>query len=180
VHERRQVDLVDDQELGARQAGPALRTSRSARTGYERAMPSFTGTVTSPKPVSEVFPYMADFSNTKDWDPNITETSVTSAGDPVRVGATFHVVQGSGLTKVELDYETVELVDGQKVVLRAETDSLVSIETITVAPEGAGSSVTYDVEITLKGARKVAEPIMALLLKRIGDEARDGLQQQLG
>lgn len=143
-------------------------------------MPNYTGTVESPKPVAEVFPYMADFSNTKDWDPNITETSVTSAGDPVRVGATFHVVQGSGLTKVELDYETIELVDGEKVVLRAETDSLISIDTITVAAEGTGSTVTYDVDIELKGARKLAEPVMAVMLHRIGKEAREGLQQQLG
>jgi hypothetical protein len=142
-------------------------------------MPTYTGTVESPKPVSEVFPYMADFSNTKDWDPNITETSVTSAGDPVRVGATFHVVQGSGLTKVELDYETIELADGEKVVLRSETDSLTSIDTITVAPNGTGSTVTYEVEITLKGVRRVAEPLMAIMLHRIGKEAKDGLQEQL-
>lgn len=122
---------------------------------------------------------MADFSNTKDWDPNITETAVTSAGDPVRVGATFHVVQGSGLSKVELDYETVELEEGRKVVLRAETKSLVSVDTITVEPEGAGSSVTYDVDIELKGPRKLAEPVFGLLLDRIGKQAREGLQQQL-
>lgn len=142
-------------------------------------MANYTGTVQSPRPVGEVFPYMADFSNTKDWDPNITETAVTSAGDPVRVGATFHVVQGSGLSKVELDYETVELEEGRKVVLRAETKSLVSVDTITVEPEGAGSSVTYDVDIELKGPRKLAEPVFGLLLDRIGKQAREGLQQQL-
>lgn len=143
-------------------------------------MADYTGTAQSPKPVSEVFPYMADFSNTKDWDPNITETAVTSTGDPVRIGATFHVVQGGGMTKVELDYETIELVPDRKVVLRAETDSLVSVDTITVAPEGAGSLVTYEVDITLKGARKLAEPVMALMLARIGKEAQDGLRKQLG
>lgn len=142
-------------------------------------MADYTGTAESTKPVSEVFPYMADFSNTKDWDPNITETAVTSTGDPVRVGATFHVVQGSGLTKVELDYETVELVPDHKVVLRAETDSLVSLDTITVTPDGAGCTVTYEVDITLKGARKLAEPVMALMLRRIGQEAQDGLREQL-
>lgn len=142
-------------------------------------MSNYTGTVESPKPVEQVFRYMADFSNTSDWDPNITAATVTSAGDPVAVGATFHVVQGSGLTKVELDYETIELVDGRKVVLRSETDSLVSIDTITVAPKGSGSEVTYDVDIELKGARKLAEPVMAVMLKRIGDQARKGLQEQL-
>ncbi|WP_084270090.1 SRPBCC family protein [Patulibacter minatonensis] len=142
-------------------------------------MPSYTGTVQSPRPASEVFPYMADFSNTKDWDPNITETAVTSAGSPIQIGATFHVVQGSGLTKVELDYETIELTDGHKVVLRAETDSLVSIDTITVDAEETGSKVTYDVNIELKGARKLAEPVMAVMLHRIGKEAREGLQKQL-
>ncbi|WP_026911071.1 SRPBCC family protein [Patulibacter minatonensis] len=142
-------------------------------------MANYTGTVESPKPPAEVFPYMADFSNTKHWDPNITETSVTSTGEPVRVGATFHVVQGSGLSKVELDYETIELTDGRKVVLRAETSSLVSIDTITVEADGTGSIVTYDVDITLKGARKLAEPVMALMLKRIGNEARDGLRERL-
>jgi uncharacterized protein YndB with AHSA1/START domain len=143
-------------------------------------MPTYTGTVESPRPVPQVFAYMADFSNTKDWDPNITETAVTSTGNPVRVGATFHVVQGSGLSKVELDYETVELVRDERVVLRAETDSLGSVDTITVAANGTGSTVTYEVDISLKGARKVAEPVMALFLKRIGNEAREGLQQQLG
>lgn len=142
-------------------------------------MANYTGTVQSPRPVGEVFRYMADFSNTKDWDPNITETAVTSTGDPVRVGATFHVVQGSGLTKVELDYETVELEQDRRVVLRSETDSLVSVDTITVEPEGAGSVVTYDVEITLKGVRKVADPVMDLFLQRIGTKAREGLQEQL-
>lgn len=142
-------------------------------------MANYTGTVQSPRPVGEVFRYMADFSNTKDWDPNITETAVTSTGDPVRVGATFHVVQGSGLTKVELDYETVELDQDRRVVLRSETDSLVSVDTITVEPGGAGSVVTYDVEITLKGVRKVADPVMGLFLQRIGTKAREGLQEQL-
>lgn len=142
-------------------------------------MANYTGTVQSPRPVGEVFRYMADFSNTKDWDPNITETAVTSTGDPVRVGATFHVVQGSGLTKVELDYETVELEQDRRVVLRSETDSLVSVDTITVEPEGAGAVVTYDVEITLKGVRKVADPVMDLVLQRIGTKAREGLQEQL-
>lgn len=123
-----------------------------ARGGVRRGvLANDTGTVTCPRPVGEVFPYMADFSNTKDWDPNIADTTITSDGSPVRVGATLHVVQGSGLSKVELDFETTDLIDGRGSVLRAEAQNLISSDTITAGPAGTGSRVTYDVTIRLKG-----------------------------
>ena len=51
---------------------------------------------------------------------------------------------------------------------------------ITVRPEGAGASVTYDADLQLRGALRVLDPLLGLAFKRLGDRARDGLRRELG
>jgi len=44
---------------------------------------------------------------------------------------------------------------------------------------GGGTLVTYDADLGLKGAAKLAELPMRLAFRRIGDAARDGLRNRL-
>ena len=54
-----------------------------------------------------------------------------------------------------------------------------SVDEVTVEPEGAGSKVTYDAELELKGARKLAHPLVSVGFKRNSDKARSGLAERL-
>jgi uncharacterized protein YndB with AHSA1/START domain len=143
-------------------------------------MASYEATVTSPRPADEVFTYLADFRSVADWDPSISESVHINADEPIAVGAMFRVTTKAAGRDVVLEYTTQELERPTKIVLRGENDSMISLDTITIAATAdGGSSVTYTAEIELKGARKLADPLMELGLHRLGDKARDGLAEKL-
>ena len=65
-------------------------------------------------------------------------------------------------------------------MLRAETPTVVSEDTITVsALPGSGAQVTYDARLRLRGALRVADPVLGLLFRRVGDRAKAGLAATL-
>lgn len=143
---------------------------------YELTMASYRTTVASRRSADDVFSYLADFSSVAEWDPSITTAEHSSGGDPRTVGSTFHVVTG----RVVLDYTTLELQQPSRIVLRGENNSMISLDTITIADRSdGGSEVTYAAELELKGLRKVADPVLQFVFKRLGDRARDGLRAKL-
>ncbi len=142
-------------------------------------MARYAATVTGPGSAHEVFAYLADFSSTAEWDPGVSEARRLTR-DPLRVGARFHVVASFLGRRVALEYRTVELVPPHRVVLRAETRTVVSVDTITVRDlAGSGSEVTYDARLEPRGALRLADPLFGALFKRVGDRAKAGLADAL-
>ena len=142
-------------------------------------MAHYATTVTSPGSPTEVFEYLADFSSTAEWDPGVSEARCLT-DEPLRVGARFHVVADFLGRRVPLEYRTVEIDPPRRVVLRAETPTVVSEDTITVsALPGSGAQVTYDARLRLRGALRIADPVLGLLFRRVGDRAKAGLAATL-
>ena len=142
-------------------------------------MTHYAATVTSPGSPAEVFDYLADFSSTAEWDPGVSE-AWRLTGEPLRVGARFHVVANFLGRGVTLEYRTVEIDPPRRVVLRAETATVVSEDTITVRGlPGSGTEVTYDARLRLRGALRIADPVLGLLFRRVGDRAKAGLATTL-
>ena len=142
-------------------------------------MTHYAATVTSPGTPEEVFQYLADFSSTAEWDPGVSE-AWRLTGEPLRVGARFHVVAGFLGRRVALEYRTVEIDPPRRVVLRAETGTVVSEDTITVRGlPGSGTEVTYDARLRLRGVLRIADPVLGLLFRRVGDRAKAGLAATL-
>jgi uncharacterized protein YndB with AHSA1/START domain len=143
-------------------------------------MATYTASVTSDKSAEEVFAYLADFRTVAEWDPSITESTHIGGSEPPAEGARYHVVTHMAGKDTPMDYETVESERPARVVLRGENESAISLDTISIAQRSdGGCNVTYEAVITLKGAKKIADPLMGVALKRLGDKARDGLQQKL-
>jgi hypothetical protein len=143
-------------------------------------MASYTATVSSTRPPDEVFAYLADFRSVAEWDPSVRSALLVSADDPVAIGAIFRVTIKTTLSELVLDYTTIELDRPDRIVLRGEDTSMVSLDTIVIRDDGhGGADVTYDAKIELKGVRKLADPLLQLAFKRLGDNARDGLRGQL-
>ena len=142
-------------------------------------MAHYAATVTSPESAAAVFEYLADFSSTAEWDPGVTEAWRLTA-EPLSVGARFHVVAGFLGRRVRLEYRTVEIDPPRRVVLRAETGTIVSEDTITVRSlPGSGAQVTYDARLRLRGALRVAGPVLGFLFRRVGGRAKAGLATTL-
>jgi hypothetical protein len=117
---------------------------------------------------------MADLSNFAEWDPGVVKVE-QAAGDGAGSDAVFDVaVKGIGRS-LTLRYHTTRYDPPTTIVARAESRLLASLDTITIHEDRAGSVVTYDAELTLNGPLRLADPLLGLSLKRIGDRAAAGL-----
>lgn len=141
-------------------------------------MAHYRTTIESSLPPEEAFAELADFSSSERWDPGVTSARRLDDG-AVGVGSTFEVISRFAGRDVPLVYEIVELEPHRRLVLRAESRTVVSLDTITFEPAAAGTSVTYDADLRLRGLVRVVDPLLGLAFNRIGDRARDGLRETL-
>jgi hypothetical protein len=142
-------------------------------------MARYRTTVTTSWDPEEAFAYLAEFSNVAEWDPGVLHASSLDP-DPLRAGARFAVVASFLGRGIALEYRTEEIERPRRVVLRAETGSIVSRDEMTFEPvPGGATAVTYDAELRPRGVLRLADPLLALAFRRIGDRARDGLAARL-
>jgi carbon monoxide dehydrogenase subunit G len=122
----------------------------------------------------EAFAYMADMTNFADWDPGV-ESAEQVRGDGPGMGAEYDIVASGS----ELRYVVDVFDPDHRIRATGRNRWLTSVDAISVTPDGTGSVVTYDADLTLHGLLKVGDPILALAFRRIGDRAADGLVDQL-
>lgn len=137
-------------------------------------MAHYVVSISSPMPPDEAFTYMAELRNFAEWDPGVTGVEQVE-GDGPGPDAVFDVTVKGVPKDLVLRYRTTSYEPTTKVVARAESRLLTSLDTITVAPDGDGSIVTYDAELTLKGLLGLADPVLGLAFQRIGGRAATGL-----
>ena len=136
--------------------------------------------IQSPRSPESAFDYMADLDNFAEWDPGVT--AVTQAdGDGPGPDAAYDVSIKTGPRDLVLRYRLVEYQPHSRAVARAESRLLTSNDIITVEPDpdGAGSLVTYDAELTLNGPLGLLDPVLASVFGKIGDRAAAGLLRAL-
>ena len=140
-------------------------------------MTQISRTFTVDSAPSVVLDYLKDFSHAEEWDPG-TVTCTREDTNPVQVGSRFHNVSKIAGVTTELDYRLDTLTAGS-IVFIGENDSATSTDTITVRPHARGSEVTYEAVIEAKGLAKLAEPLMKLVIERIGTKTEKRLTEVL-
>ncbi len=142
-------------------------------------MAHYRAVVETEWPIEVAFDYLASFDNVAEWDPGVSEARCLSAEAPA-ADAVFEVTASFLGRRVPLTYETTELEPPNRVVLRAETATVTSLDTLTFTRRGGLTEVTYDAELRLRGPLKLADPLLSLAFGRLGDRAREGLARRLG
>ena len=143
-------------------------------------MAHYTAQVQTAKAIEETFAYLSDFSTTAEWDPGTTSAERLDGGPPA-VGARFKLRARMLGRESELVYEIIELAAPRRVVLRGENAAVVSLDELTFeALDTGGTRVTYDARLSFKGALGVADPLLALAFRRLGDRALVGMRTALG
>ena len=127
----------------------------------------------------DVFAYLSDFSTAEEWDPGTLQSERLGAA-PLGVGTEFRLVAAFLGRETTLTYRIVEYDPPSVVSFRGENSSVVSLDRITFDPSDGGTRITYDADLTLKGPFKLADPLLALAFKRVGDRALAGMRKTLG
>ena len=141
-------------------------------------MARYETTIESTLPRADAFAYMADFANSRLWDPSVSKAR--QVGDtPIGVGASFDVVARFAGRDVQLRYAIVEYESPHRVVLEAVRPGFVSRDTITVDAAGAGSVVHYDATLAFSGVGRLFDPVMQRIFNRVGANATTGMQAAL-
>jgi AcrR family transcriptional regulator len=124
------------------------------------------------------FAFMADLRNFALWDPGVRDVRM-DAGEAPGPGAAFDVAVRVPLGTMTLRYEVITWEPPGRLVVRAETSSLTSLDEILVEPTPDGAMVTYDAVLRSRGVLRFANPVLGVVLGRIGDRAAAGLRRVL-
>ena len=142
-------------------------------------MALYTTTIASPWSVDEAYSYMSDFANASSWDPSVI--SARRLGDePIALDSQFDLTVLFAGRSTSLRYRVTSFNPPRSITFTSNTRTLLSSDTLTFEPRGDGCAMNYRAELRFKGVAAIANPILALLFRRLGDRARDSLRQILG
>jgi hypothetical protein len=150
------------------------------RGAYARRMARIVETFPVPVPPATAFAYVADFTNTREWDPMIEAASRHDDG-PLRVGSAFEVALRIGSRTVPLVYTITELRPDERVVLETSGSWYRGRDDVRIRPaeSDGGSEVRWDATFALRGPLMVLEPLLAVGFRRTARLAVAGLRAAL-
>jgi hypothetical protein len=138
----------------------------------------YQATVQSHRPAAETFAYLAIFSNAVAWDPGVLAGEQLDPG-PVRPGTRFRLVVPFLGRRLSLTYRVTSYQPGHEVVLAATSGLLRATDKIVVTGDAAGSAVSYEAEVRLRGPLHLLDPLLRPGFRAVADRAAAGLAQAL-
>ena len=124
-----------------------------------------------------VMEYLKDFGNAEEWDPGTVTCTRLDPG-PVQVGSRWHNTSRIAGITTELTYELTELA-GDRIVLVGHNDTATSTDTIAVEPHQSGSRITYQALIEMKGAARLAAPLVKVVFEKVGNDTVDEMTRAI-
>ncbi len=113
------------------------------------------------KPVSYVFPLMADNRNEPRWNSNLSDSELLTA-EPIGVGSRFRAVyQGQECMAVISEHELDRVVTFEVDAKRMDITGR-----MTFSPAGSGTRLDGEFDLRPKGVMRVMLPLVAPLVRR--------------
>lgn len=123
-------------------------------------------TIVIARPPAEVFAYAADPDRAPEWYVNIKQVEWKTE-PPLRLGSQVAFVAHFLGRRMAYTYEIVELVPGQRLVMRTAEGPFPMETTYVVEPAGAGATrMTLRNRGTPSGFSKLLAPFMAAAMRR--------------
>ena len=142
-------------------------------------MARYTTTIRSPWSVDQAFSYMSDFAHASSWDPSVVSAQRLDEKPP-SLDAQFDLTVRFAGRDTSLRYRITSFDPPRGVTFTSSTRALLSRDTLTFEPRAQGCEMRYSAELRFKGVAAIANPILGLLFRRLGDRARDSLREILG
>jgi len=139
----------------------------------------YVASLDSDREPSAAFAYVSDFSTTREWDPNVLDAERVGDG-PIGAGSRFKLTTSFAGRRASITYEISEHDPPRAVTFRGENATVLSVDRVTFEPIGAGTRVTYDADLRFKGPLQIADPLLQVILNRLGRQALAGMREQIG
>lgn len=135
-------------------------------------------TATTSLDPAAAFSHVGDFANIDRWDPGVVTAEKVTTG-PTGVGATYGLTLSYGGPTMTMEYRVLEYEAGRRIVLEGTGSRVHAIDTISFEPDGAGTRITYQADLTLTGIARLVQPFMKGRFNKIGESAGSGLREWL-
>ena len=126
-------------------------------------MPEASNSIIIARPVSDVFSFLANAENDKQWRSGVIE--ITRAGGQ-GVGTTYRqVVGGPGGRRIDADIEITELVADQRIAFKTTKGPVRPAGSYDLQATDAGTQVTFRLAASLGGLKKLMGPTVSKTMK---------------
>ena len=107
-----------------------------------------------------------------------TDDSGSTSGDG-GVGTVYHTTTKMMGSESEIDYTVEESHAPTRFVLRGNNETLTSLDTISLSGDEGTTTLTYHADFELTGAAKLGTPALPLVLKKLGDDVIEQIEDCL-
>ena len=126
-------------------------------------MPEESNTVSITRPVSDVFAFLANAENDKQWRGGIIEMTRTGGQG---VGTRYRqIVAGPGGRRIDADVEITEFVPDQRIAFRTTKGPVRPTGSYDLQADNGGTMVTFRLATTLGGVKKLMAPMVTKTMK---------------
>jgi carbon monoxide dehydrogenase subunit G len=129
-------------------------------------------------PIEDVFDYIADFANSREWDPGVATAERLDAG-PVGLGTRFRLGVRVGPRVAPMEYHISVFEPPTRVVLVGSGSGVSSVDDIRLGRLGTMTRLDYSADIRLAGILRLIEPFLGGTFANIGRNAAEGMQRTL-
>jgi uncharacterized protein YndB with AHSA1/START domain len=126
-------------------------------------MPEESNTITIARPVGDVFAFLADAENDKQWRGGVIEMTRTSGQG---VGARYRqIVAGPGGRRIDADVEITEFVPDRRIAFRTTKGPVRPTGSYDLQADDGRTVVTFSLAVELGGVKKLMAPMVTKTMK---------------
>jgi len=116
-------------------------------------MPSAQHSVVIRRPIGDVFAFVADGENARQWRPGVLDVSHMSGAG---IGTTYRQgVKGPGGRRIAADYEVTAYEPNQRIAFRAIAGPVRPTGEYRFASDGDSTTVNFSLAVTLTGWKRL-------------------------
>lgn len=141
-------------------------------------MATVTERIALPVTPEHAFDYVADFTNSPEWDPAISSARRLE-GVGAEVGARVRVRFGAGPVRIPLDYEITHADSPDRVVLETRSAVHHGRDDIRLHATPEGVEIVWEATFGFNGPGRLLDPLLRPSFASVAERAAQGLRDTL-
>ena len=135
-------------------------------------------TIQTTLPIDATFGLIADFANSRHWDPGVATSERIDPG-PVGMGARYRLGVRMRGRVAPMEYRITTFEPSRRVVLTGSGSNISAVDEIRFSEVAGGTRIAYTADIRLRGWMRLVEPLAGGAFRKIARDALDGMQRFL-